>query len=192
VLHFTSEEEKNESWPRIRRAQAKVIHNGIDLPDLNDGPNKRNGNLRLLYLGRLHPIKGIENLLRALTRIKSDVTLSVCGDGEPSYRQSLESLVSELSLDRRVTFRGTIDEATKGRQFHEADLCVVPSFKENFSMVVAESLSHGVPVIVAEGDRFAERIAAGGNGIARAELDAERVRLGRRRAGNARDLSRAD
>lgn len=151
VLHFTSEEEKNESWPRIRRAQAKVIHNGIDLPDLNDGPNKRNGNLRLLHLGRLHPIKGIENLLQALTRTKSDVTLSVCGDGEPSYRQSLESLVSELSLDRRVTFRGPIDEATKGRQFHEADLCVVPSFKENFSMVVAESLSHGVPVIVGDG-----------------------------------------
>ncbi|MFS8086975.1 MAG: glycosyltransferase, partial [Acidobacteriota bacterium] len=39
----------------------------------------------------------------------------------------------------------------KARQFHEADLCVVPSFKEKFSMVVAESLAYGVPVIVGDG-----------------------------------------
>lgn len=151
VLHVTSEEEKNESSPRIPKARAKVIHNGIDLPGLNGDRSKRNGSLRLLYLGRLHPIKGIENLLRALAEVKSDVTLSVCGDGEPSYRRSLENLVSELSLERRVTFRGPADEATKARHFHEADLCIVPSFKENFSMVVAESLSHAVPVIVGDG-----------------------------------------
>jgi glycosyltransferase involved in cell wall biosynthesis len=151
VLHVTSEEEKTESWPRIPRTQAKVIHNGISLPGRNGGRSKPNGSLRLLYLGRLHPIKGIENLLRALARVKGDVTLSVCGDGDLSYRRSLESLVSELSLDGRVSFRGPIDETTKARQFHEADLCVVPSFKENFSMVVAESLSYGVPVIVGDG-----------------------------------------
>lgn len=151
VLHFTSEEEKQESSPRIPRAKPKVIHNGIDLPDENGDQSKRNGSLRLLYLGRLHPIKGIENLLRALAEVQSDVTLSVCGDGEPSYRRSLESLVSELSIDRRVNFRGAIDETAKAREFHEADLCVVPSFKENFSMVVAESLAHAVPVIVGDG-----------------------------------------
>jgi glycosyltransferase involved in cell wall biosynthesis len=151
VLHTTSEEEKNESWPRMARTHAKVIHNGINLPNLNGSPNKRNGNLRLLYLGRLHPIKGIENLLQAVARVKSNVTLSVCGDGDASYRQSLESLVSELSLNRCVTFHGRIDEEGKARQFHEADLCVVPSFKENFSMVVAESLARAVPVIVGDG-----------------------------------------
>ena len=151
VLHTTSEEEKNESWPRMPRTRAKVIHNGIDLPELNGRENQRNGNLRLLYLGRLHPIKGIENLLRAVARARSDVTLSVCGDGETAYRQSLESLVSELSLDRRVRFFGAIGNEGKTRQFCEADLCVVPSFKENFSMVVAESLSHAVPVIVGDG-----------------------------------------
>jgi glycosyltransferase involved in cell wall biosynthesis len=151
VLHTTSKEEKNESWPRIPRTQVRVIHNGIDLPHLNGRPNKRNGNLRLLYLGRLHPKKGIENLLQALTRVNSGVTLSVCGDGKPSYRQSLESLASQLLLSSRVTFRGTIAADIKAQQFLETDLCVVPSFTENFSMVVAESLSHAVPVIVSDG-----------------------------------------
>lgn len=151
VLHLTSEEERVESAPRIPRARAKIIHNGIDLPNLNGHGKERNGNLRLLYLGRLHPIKGIENLLRAVAKARNDVTLSVCGDGEPAYRQTLERLSSELSLNRRVTFRGSIGAESKARQFQEADLCVVPSFKENFSMVVAESLSHAVPVVVSDG-----------------------------------------
>ena len=151
VLHTTSEEERSESAPRIPRTQARVIHNGIDLPELNGDRSQRNGSLRLLYLGRLHPIKGIENLLRALAGIRSEVTLTLCGDGDRRYRRSLESLVSELSLGGRVTFRGAIDEATKARQFLEADLCVVPSFKENFSLVVAESLSYAVPVVVGDG-----------------------------------------
>ena len=151
VLHTTSEEEKSESWPRIPRTQARVIHNGVNLPELNGRRTQRNGSLRLLYLGRLHPIKGIENLLRALVRIPGEVNLTLCGDGDPRYRRSLESLVSELSLDRRVSFRGAVDEANKARQFLETDLCVAPSFKENFSLVVAESLSFGVPVIVGDG-----------------------------------------
>jgi glycosyltransferase involved in cell wall biosynthesis len=151
VLHTTSEEEKDESWPRLPRTQPRVIHNGVNLPGLNGGRSQRNGSLRLLYLGRLHPIKGIENLLRALAQIKGEVTLTLCGDGDLHYRRSLESLVSELSLVGRVTFHGAIDEATKARHFHEADLCVVPSFKENFSLVVAESLSYAVPVVVGDG-----------------------------------------
>jgi glycosyltransferase involved in cell wall biosynthesis len=151
VLHVTSEEERNESAPRIPKCRPIVIHNGVDVPGLNGEQSTRNGSLRLLYLGRLHPIKGIENLLRALAVVERDVTLSVCGEGEPSYRRSLESLASKLSLDGRVVFRGAVDEPAKARQFRESDLCVVPSFKENFSMVVAESLSHAVPVLVGDG-----------------------------------------
>lgn len=151
VLHLTSEEEKHESAQRIPRARPIVIHNGINVPGLNGDRSKRNGTLRLLYLGRLHPIKGIENLLRALAVVKTDISLSVCGEGEPSYRRGLESLASALSLGGRVVFCGAVDETAKSRQFHESDVCVVPSFKENFSMVVAESLSHAVPVIVGDG-----------------------------------------
>ena len=149
VLHLTSDEEKRESSFRIPRATAKVIPNGIKVPDVYDRhDDNRNGGFKLLYVGRLHPIKGIENLLQAMARLSEDVSLSLCGDGEPSYRQSLEALASRLSLNRRVTFAGAIDEKTKARQFQAAHLCIVPSFKENFSMVVAESLAVGLPVIV--------------------------------------------
>jgi glycosyltransferase involved in cell wall biosynthesis len=50
-----------------------------------------------------------------------------------------------------VTFHGPVSGEVKERQFAEADVCVVPSYKENFCMVVAESLAHGVPVVASLG-----------------------------------------
>jgi glycosyltransferase involved in cell wall biosynthesis len=59
--------------------------------------------------------------------------------------------VDELSLTDRVQFHGRVDGAEKEEQFKQADICVVPSFKENFCLVVAESLARAVPVIASTG-----------------------------------------
>jgi glycosyltransferase involved in cell wall biosynthesis len=104
--------------------------------------------LRLLYLGRLHPIKGIENLLRAVTLLNDrSVSLSVYGSGEDRYVESLKTLAGVLRLKDSVVFQGHVIGAQKLQAFIQADVCVLPSFSENFGMVVAESLAHGVPVI---------------------------------------------
>jgi len=79
------------------------------------------------------------------------VTLSVCGEGEADYQACLKSLAAELDLTTRVTFHGRVDGAAKEKQFAEADLCVVPSFTENFCNVVAESLVRGLPVVASKG-----------------------------------------
>lgn len=152
VLHLTSEEERLESVERIPNARAVVIRNGIELP----GPNgyqqqRRKDELQLLYLGRLHPIKGVENLLQALRLLRTDARLSICGDGESDYVGRLRTMVRELGLTGRVEFHGRVEGQEKERQFREADLCVVPSFKENFCIVVAESLARGIPVIASRG-----------------------------------------
>jgi glycosyltransferase involved in cell wall biosynthesis len=146
----------------------EVSPSGDDIPDIPPKggtpnvvtpnvvtPNGFTRNLHLLYLGRLHPIKGIENLLRALARVDTGVTLSICGEGDIAYRRSLESLVSDLALGDRVRFHGRIEGRAKSPEFARADACVVPSFKENFCVVVAESLAHGVPVIASKGTPWA-------------------------------------
>lgn len=152
VLHVTSEAERLESVSRISNAQAVVIPNGIELPKLDVLQEQRRDNeLRLLYLGRLHPIKGIENLLRAMASLKGKARLSICGDGDAAYQNQLESLARELELNGSVKFHGKVDGAEKEQQFREADLCVVPSFKENFCIVVAEALARELPVIASHG-----------------------------------------
>jgi len=151
VLHATSDAESRESLKRLSHTRSVVIPNGIDVPVANgSGPTKA-GELRLLYLGRLHPIKGLENLLRAMARLPGNMNLSICGDGVTVYRKQLEALTSKLGLSARVTFRGQVEGETKEQCFTEADWCVVPSFQENFCVVVAEALARGVPVIASRG-----------------------------------------
>lgn len=152
LLHATSEAEKSESLDKIPSAAAMILRNGIAIPEINRRGDHRTGDaLRLLYIGRLHPIKGIENLLQALKLVKQNFTLSICGEGEVAYQSRLRSLTHDLGLEERVQFRGPVNGEEKDRQFGEADLCIAPSFKEAFCTVVLESLARGVPVIAGRG-----------------------------------------
>jgi glycosyltransferase involved in cell wall biosynthesis len=152
LMHVTSEEEKTESLEKILNAGAFVLRNGIDIANLDqETPKERGETLRLLYLGRLHPIKGIENLLKALTLVTTKVRLDVCGAGEANYEAHLHGLVDELQLTASVQFHGRIDGEDKDAQFRRVDLCIAPSFKEAFCTVLLESMARGVPVIASRG-----------------------------------------
>jgi len=165
LLHVTSEEEETESLGKLRHASAMLLRNGIEMPELGDARSSdRDDILRLLYIGRLHPIKGIENLLRALTMVKRNYRLSICGEGNTVYESYLRSQVAELKLTSRVQFRGRVDGEIKEQQFREADLCIAPSFKEAFCTVVLESLARGVPVIAGRGTPW-QRVEEHGCGL---------------------------
>jgi len=96
--------------------------------------------------------KGLENLLDALPQLRnSNVSLEVCGTGDPIYIESLRTRVKSLALNEMVTFSGHVDGEEKSEAFYRADVSVIPSHSENFAMVVAEALAHGVPVIASTG-----------------------------------------
>jgi glycosyltransferase involved in cell wall biosynthesis len=157
VLHVTSEAEKQDSSGRVKTATAVIAPNGVDVTTANVDRSYQSGNeLRLLYLGRLHPIKGIENLLQAMTLLDHGITLSICGEGELRYRSELETLSRHLGLNGRIHFYGHLGNEDKQIQFKSADVCVVPSFSENFGIVVAEALAAGVPVIASTNTPWAD------------------------------------
>src|ERR1051325_1644171 len=139
LMHMTSEEERTESLEKIKNASALVLRNGIDIPQI-DPVNKatRSDILRLLYIGRLHPIKGLENLLRALPLVKTNISLEICGEGETQDEARLRALVDDVDLARLVRFHGRVDGEEKEARFRAADLCIAPSFKEAFCTVVLE------------------------------------------------------
>ncbi len=157
ILHVTSAEEATDSKVRIAGAPVTLIPNGVEIPEfLPARVWMPGGRFRLLYLGRLHPIKGIENLLQALKALEDEaISLVICGSGDDAYSLGLRNLVDQIGLARSVSFRGHVEGKEKSDAFAQADVCVVPSFSENFGMVVAESLANGVPVVVSKGTPWA-------------------------------------
>jgi glycosyltransferase involved in cell wall biosynthesis len=100
------------------------------------------------YIGRLHPKKNVEVLLRAVAALGISANVIVCGDGDPAYRAQLHELVDELSLTARVEWRGHVDAAGRANLFAESHVVAMPSTYESFGMAAAEAMAAGVPVIV--------------------------------------------
>jgi glycosyltransferase involved in cell wall biosynthesis len=150
-FHATAQSEYED----IRRVGFKqpvaVIPNGVDIPAMC----QRTGNAerKLLFLGRVHPIKGLDMLLPAWAAVQQkfpDWQLQIAGPDNGGYLGQMKALSSRLGL-KRVEFTGPLTGAKKLRAFADADLSVLPTYSENFGMTVAESLAAGTPVIVTKG-----------------------------------------
>jgi len=155
VLHVTSEQEKIESLQRFPDFRAEVIPNGIDIPPevLHE---EDNGPLRLLFIGRIDPKKGIENLLEACAQLTFPWRLTIAGDGDAAYVETIRERIESLKLSDKVMLAGEVLNDDKEAVFRKADLCVVPSYTENFAIVVAEALARAVPVIASYGTPWRE------------------------------------
>ncbi len=156
-LHATSEDE----YLDIRRIGLKqpvcIIPNGIDIPNLIPKEkifsDSRSDLRTLLYLGRLHPKKGIDLLIRAWSEIgtvRKDWQLRIVGPGDERYINELNDLVSRLKVPR-VEFVGAVFGSEKQLEYQRADLFILPTHSENFGMTIAESLAVGTPVITTYG-----------------------------------------
>jgi glycosyltransferase involved in cell wall biosynthesis len=153
LLHATSEEELADIRAVGLKQPVAVIPNGVDVPRQDPQLKSRPAERTLLFLSRLHPTKGIDLLLAAWQRLQDkhpDWRLVIAGRGEPAHEQSIRELAERLAV-RRVTFVGPLYGAMKSGAYWGAELFVLPSHTENFGMVVAEALAHGLPAVVSNG-----------------------------------------
>jgi glycosyltransferase involved in cell wall biosynthesis len=128
-----------------------IIPNGIDVPPLEKTPNSERR--QLLFLGRIHPKKGVDILLHAWQIVEHqfpDWDLHIVGPDNGGYLTEMQALAVQLGL-KRVVFRGPLFGEEKLRAYQVADLFVLPTHSENFGMTVAEALAAGTPVIVTKG-----------------------------------------
>jgi len=159
ILHVTSEQEAAETGARFSSSNIALITNGVEIPaTLNRPP--RGLRLRLGFLGRLDPKKGVENLLVACRILKDrrapEFSLEIAGAGTREYEEKLRKEIVRLELNAEVTMLGDIRGADKLRMLERTEVVVVPSFTENFANVVAEALAHGAPVIASTGTPWSE------------------------------------
>lgn len=103
----------------------------------------------VLFLGRLHPKKGLDLLLPAFASVavESPASLVLVGPGEPAYVTGLRQRISELDLQDRVVLTGPLEGRSKWSALAAADVFVLPSYQENFAIALVEALRIGTPVI---------------------------------------------
>lgn len=153
LVQFTSDQEEKNALARFPRLRTVVVPMGVDVPN-RVTPPKSAAEMRLLFLGRLDPIKGLENLLQACSLLKDgsgDWGLCIAGSGKSAYVNQVKQLITELGVATRVQMLGEVVGPGKKKLFENSDVAIVPSYTENFGIVVAEALAHGVPVIAGRG-----------------------------------------
>ena len=167
-LHATADSEYRETRNLGFHQPVAIIPNGIDVPALPE--RLANDERTLLFLGRIHPKKGLDILLPAWGAIQKSFPnwrLVIAGkhDGDHAtsgYLDEIKAQARHLGL-KRIEFPGPVYGEAKLQAYRNADLFVLPTYSENFAMTVAESLSMGTPAIVSKGAPWAglERDNAG-------------------------------
>ncbi|QCS50938.1 glycosyltransferase [Picosynechococcus sp. PCC 11901] len=121
----------------------------------------------ILFLSRLHPKKRPDLLLQTLEQLSSDYSfhLIMAGSGTPVYVKTLKDLAATLKLTSHTTFTGFVTGQDKDLLLQGSDLFVLPTYSENFGIVLAEAMVAGLPVITTAGTQIAPDIAAAEAGL---------------------------
>lgn len=124
--------------------------------DVKYNPRPGLGNRKFLFVGRMHPLKGVDVLVEAVRSLKTDgrlpddFHLTIIGKDEKEMRAKLEAAAKGLP----IRFLGEVEEEVKRREMATSDCLILPTLSENFGLVVKESLECGVPVITTDGAKY--------------------------------------
>ena len=126
------------------RNPVAVIPNAVVIPEGIENITCDRSVPRIGYLGRLHPRKNIDILIRIWRERKPSAELVIAGSGDPAYVDALKALATG---DERIRFLGFLSGGPKLEMLGSLRALAVPSDFENFGMIVPEALSMGTPVI---------------------------------------------
>ncbi|MFA5098659.1 MAG: glycosyltransferase [Candidatus Paceibacterota bacterium] len=181
VIHFTAEIEKEEYLKAglPLKNNFAIIPNGIDFKDFDDGEKEAiNLNFKkdlgitpdkkiILSLGRIDWKKGFDTLIPAFVEAvkkNSSLLLLVVGP-ESDYKKTVEDLINAAGIKDKVIFTGVLDGIKRIAAFKSSDVFVLPSYAENFGMVVAEAMYLRLPVIITKNVGLAPEIIKSDSGL---------------------------
>jgi len=146
-FHATSEDEYNDCCKLIPGWAGFVIPNIVWLPPLtiSKPPNEC---FTIIFLSRIHPKKGIELLMEAVSLLPTPCLLKIAGTGDENYIQQLKKQAVLLGVAEKVEWLGWTARNKKFTALMQADLFALTSYNENFGNVVIEALYAGTPVLI--------------------------------------------
>lgn len=174
ALHATAESEAEQFKTLGFKNPVIISPNGVNVPKedkksilqlqlrTRTNPDVR----RALFVSRMHPKKGVMELVEAWHRLTThnsqlnnwlcELVYTVSGDFEKEYEAKVKARVKELCLEDSFVFTGSLNDDEKWAAYARADLFVLPTYSENFGIVVAEALWARVPVITTKGTPWSE------------------------------------
>lgn len=116
---------------------------------------------RALFVSRMHEKKGVLELVEAWTRVnpqgwQCEFVYTLNGEEERAYEAQMKARIKELGLETQFILTGPLNDDAKWAAYARADLFILPTYSENFGIVVAEALWAGVPVITTKGTPWRE------------------------------------
>lgn len=150
AIHVTSAQELQRIEGSIKPESAINLPNFVKLPLMRSSavPGKTD-RLKLIFLSRIEEKKGLDLLISALPSLKFPYSLTIVGDGEKDYVDSLKELAASNGTAEHIQWLGFRGEG-KFDLLAVHDLLVLPSYNENFGNVVIESLSQGTAVLISK------------------------------------------
>ena len=123
----------------------------------------------LLYLGRIHPKKGCDLLIRAFAEVGAvacpDLELVMAGPDQVGWMPKLKSLAKECGISNRIHFPGMLKGDVKWGAFRSAEGFVLPSHQENFGIAVAEAMACSTPVLISDKVNIWREVSSAGAGL---------------------------
>ena len=161
AIHYTSEDEREHAAFLKLRAPSFVVPNGLDWARFVSLPARGAFRAQLgigeaplvLFLGRLSFVKGLDLLVPAFARVRArypDAVLAIVGPDNEGYGAKVHGWVAELGLQTCVRFVDHLQGEAVLQAYVDADVFALPSYTENFGMVVAESLACATPVVISD------------------------------------------
>ena len=176
AVHYTSEDERARASFLMLRAPSFVVPNALDWARFATLPARGTFRAQLgigevplvLFLSRINFKKGLDLLVPAFARVRArypDAVLAIVGPDNEGYGTKVHGWVAEHRLQDSVRFVEHLEGEAVLQAYVDADVFALPSYTENFGMVVAESLACGTPVVISDQVNIHGEVAAAGAGL---------------------------
>ena len=163
---FTCEEEmilaRGQFWGHPYRERV-ARYGSADMP-ADVGLPARNRPY-LLFLGRLHPKKGCDLLIRAYAAVAPDFDLVMAGPDQVGWMDELKGLAHRLGVGARIHWPGLLTGSAKWGALRGAEAFILPSHQDSFGVAVGEALACGTPVLITDKVNIWREVKAAGAGL---------------------------
>lgn len=178
AVHCTAAAELSQSRRWFPKGQGVVVPNLMDLAPFRSLPGSSEAHerwprlgqhdVRLLFLSRVSPKKGVEHLVDAtavLAREGLDVVAMIAGPVDADYGKMLVARAETAGIASRIEFLGHVGGTLKFSLVGSCDMMVIPSSQENFGFVFFEALAAGLPVVTTDLVDTRDELAASGGAV---------------------------